>query len=439
MELKTFVNKESLPASPHGYVSDKRHRTSSNSLEPMLPVLFVAFQTGKQANGGISSLDHIIRRLKTVRPLIVTQLETPVTARWRQLGYEVEVWSLPPLPRHPAAWSGLVSRAQRIGPLLATNLRIYRLLRERGIRVVHCNDVSALWHTALGAKTAGARIVFNIRGTTNVAGFKWRASRLLSDRVVALSNEMRTVLTQRLPPFAGLPARWMAEIDVIYSVVDFERFHPVAPAERDGLRSNLGIAPGEFAVGIVAAFGKRKQQLELLWALAANRWRLLPATRLYFVGDFDPTADEYARRCLQIVQSSGLSDTARFVGYTPDVHHWYQALDVTLLVSRDEGLARSMIESLACGTPVVSFDVCSAREILEGHRCGVVVPQGDFIGALQALHRLGCNPELRASLGSAGALLARRLLTPDAVVRAYERLYAELHSTGVATGATGTG
>jgi glycosyltransferase involved in cell wall biosynthesis len=118
-----------------------------------------------------------------------------------------------------------------------------------------------------------------------------------------------------------------------------------------------------------------------------------------------------------------------FVGYRADVAAWYRALDVAVIASEREGLARSMIESLAAGTPVVSFDVCSAREILEGHRCGLVVPHGDYAALAERIGTLLHNPSLREALGTTGAAAARTLFDPADVVRGYEAVYARVGDT----------
>src|SRR5262249_24816322 len=149
--------------------------------------------------------------------------------------------------------------------------------------------------------------------------------------------------------------------------------------------------------------------------------RLPRRATFYFVGDFDP-AEPYARDCLHAVARGELGDRVHFVGFTEDVASWYQSLDVVMLPSREEGLARSMIESVACGTPVVAFDVCSAREILEDHRCGIVVRQGDFDGLLDAVATLAGDRPRCAVLGAAGPLMTRRLFAPDFVGGAYERI-----------------
>ena len=81
-----------------------------------------------------------------------------------------------------------------------------------------------------------------------------------------------------------------------------------------------------------------------------------------------------------------------------------------------------MIEGLACGTPIVSFDVCSASEILERYRCGVVVSQSDYHRLCTALVRLANSPALRSEYSANGAAAARRLFGAETSMAHYRGL-----------------
>src|ERR1043166_5957390 len=351
-------------------------------------VAFVVAQSGSRANGGVESITQVLERLRGVRAVVVTQSETEFNRRWRGAGARVLVWPMPSLG--PAS-------------LLKNNLRMFRLVRAEGCRVVHCNDIYALWQTAFGARAAGAAVVFNVRNVKPAGrryGWRWRLALRLSTRQLVLSKEMRAAFASRLgveEPRAG--------VEYIYSAVDARRFSPVEATERAALRERLGIGADCFAVGVVAAFEPRKGQLDLIRHGVASLRRLVPRARVYLLGDFAPSRDEYARRCLAAAAEAGLCEAAEagpcgaeeaglpgavgagagggvtggavsFVGHRAEVAEWYRALDAVVVASQNEGLARCMIESLACGTPVVSFDVCSAREILEGRGCGLVVVAG---------------------------------------------------------------
>ena len=376
------------------------------------PVAFVVTQSGARANGGVESITQVVERLRRVRPVVVTQSETPFNRRWRAAAADVRVWPMPSL--------GVAS-------LVKNNLRAFQLVREENCRVVHCNDIHALWQTAFGARLAGASVVFNVRNVKaegSPYGRRWRLARRISTRQLVLSGEMAEALARRLGVGDSTAAR--ARLEHIYSAVDTEKFSPATSERRAALREELGIDAGCFAVGVVAAFEQRKGQLEFISESIPRLLRLAPRARVYFVGDFEPERDTYARRCLEEAKSAGVGSSVSFVGYTEGVADWYRALDAVAVPSRNEGLARCMIESLACATPVVSFEVCSAREILEARGCGLVVAKGNQEALAEALASLAWDDEARARLGARGRATARELFDPAQVVRAYERLYLSL-------------
>jgi glycosyltransferase involved in cell wall biosynthesis len=294
---------------------------------------------------------------------------------------------------------------------------------------VHCNDGWASLIATPSARIAGSRVVLNIRDTLVVGTRRWTWLRAFADQVIVLSDEMREYIENLLAPPHWAPDWARTPIAPIYSIVDCTRMHPLPHSQRELLRAELGIAgPEEVAVGVIGALVPKKQQLELIRYLSEHPEALPAAVQLYFVGDFAPDTDGYCRACRDAARQGPLHRRIHFVGYASEVSRWYQALDITLLVSQFEGLARAMIESVACGTPVVAFDCCSAREILHNHEVGLVVPQGDFGQLLARLSALVEDAALRMRLGQRGPALAKKLFAPDQVAAGYENVYVQLSS-----------
>jgi glycosyltransferase involved in cell wall biosynthesis len=93
-----------------------------------------------------------------------------------------------------------------------------------------------------------------------------------------------------------------------------------------------------------------------------------------------------------------------------------------------------MIESMAVGTPVVSFDVTSAREMLDGKGAGLVSPLDDFPGMVENVLRLLRNPALARRMGTHGADAAGRLFRRDQAVARYEEVLDRLAAQSVVPG-----
>ena len=153
----------------------------------------------------------------------------------------------------------------------------------------------------------------------------------------------------------GLPGE---KIRVHHTGIDLERFHPSAKAEL-GVDGPLLIAVGHLT--------PRKGQDLALEALAR-----LPDATLLLVGDGPDRA-----RLEAIAAREGLSDRVRFLGVQPHaaLPGLLAAADVTVLPTASEGLANVWVESLACGTPVVTSDVGGAREVIDRPEAGRLVPR----------------------------------------------------------------
>lgn len=315
---------------------------------------------------------------------------------------------------------------KRLAAVVSSNRAAYRVLRSEPGSVLHANDMEALLHTGFGAWLARVPIVLNIRDVhepSHPYGRKWCLAQCLPSVIVALSREMKTELLARLPKaFFGKP-----EWDFIYSIVDPQVMRPLSAQARADLRRDLSISPDEFAIGYVANIFPKKNQLGFLREAAGLVLSSCPKARIHFLGDFRPEKNPYAGECAAAASEIDPGgDRIRFHGFKAQIGLWYQALDLIVLGSRQEGLARCMAEGIACGTPMVSFDVCSAREILEAHGCGLVVSRGDYSSMVNRIVELSEAPDRRRAMGENGAEAAAKLFAPAAAVENYRKIYQQL-------------
>ena len=375
--------------------------------EEPFSVLLIVEQTGAGANGGVESATLLMKNLKNIDVTVVTQAHTPYVDMWRSLGFEVHVWPLPA--------SGDLFSPLSLVRYVRFIAHVTTLARSRRIKAIHCNDIAMLRTAVPAARLANVPLVLTIRDTppTEKWRLRWRLLARAARKIVVLSHDMEVRALAGLRLFGTAPP-----IEVVYSIVE----PPQREVDRDTVRLKLGIEEHQFAIGYVAAFNEKKAQLDFIR-------NSVPALAEYgniqvlFIGDWDPAANEYAKSCFDAVEALGLEAVVRFVGYDDDMGKWYTALDLVVLASRREGLARCMIESIAHGTPVVSFDVSSAREILETHKCGVVIEQGDYSALANAIIDLSKDASTRAELGARGIQASKILFTPEVACAAYSSIY----------------
>ncbi|MDQ3986522.1 MAG: glycosyltransferase [Actinomycetota bacterium] len=88
----------------------------------------------------------------------------------------------------------------------------------------------------------------------------------------------------------------------------------------------------------------------------------------------------------------------------------------------EENAPLAALDSLGCGKPVIVSDRGGLPELADGGR-GLVTRAGDVHDLAAAVRRLAEDPRACVEMGRAGALFARRHLTPQAHLDALENVY----------------
>ena len=97
----------------------------------------------------------------------------------------------------------------------------------------------------------------------------------------------------------------------------------------------------------------------------------------------------------------------------------YLAADVCVQASREEGLGFSVLEALACGTPVVATAVGGLRETVRDGVTGRTAPPGDAAELARAIGEVLDQPDLARRHAAAGAAMVRERFDSR---RAFDRL-----------------
>lgn len=104
----------------------------------------------------------------------------------------------------------------------------------------------------------------------------------------------------------------------------------------------------------------------------------------------------------------------------------YSAADVFVLPSLQDNLPNTALEALACGVPVVGFDVGGIPEIVREGETGLLVPAKDVAGLRAAITSVLENKDARVRMAEAGRRYAVENYGLEIQARRYLELYTEL-------------
>jgi glycosyltransferase involved in cell wall biosynthesis len=305
-------------------------------------------------------------------------------------------------------------RRGRFDPRILSDL--IRLVRARGVRILHVHGYAAADFGRLAARATGAKLVLHEHfADPRMPTYQSLADRLLrsyTDGAIAVSGSTREFLVrQRFVP-AG-------RVRLVWNGAPLDEFAPVARERALALRRELGLADEAIVVGTIGRLSAQKGHAFLLDA-AARVLRRHPQARLLIVGDGDlaPALREKAR-ALEI------ADRTVFAGHRTDVPELLGALDVFCISSLYEGTPLALFEAMAAGKPIVSTAVDGCREILTEGETGLLVPASDVPALADALECVIADAPLREALGSRARAASRRY-DVRACVDAMQALYDEL-------------
>lgn len=173
-----------------------------------------------------------------------------------------------------------------------------------------------------------------------------------------------------------------SKLRVMRNGVDLERFQPIEQAkarDRLGLPNDCRIL---LSVGNLIELKGHDIAIKALAKLNNNE-------RLVLVGHGPE------RSALQeLADKHQLSERVMFAGQVPneELAYWYSAADALLLCSSREGWANVLLESMACGTPVIATNIPGTNEVIKHDAVGRLMSRRDDEALLAAYADLFSKP-----------------------------------------------
>jgi glycosyltransferase involved in cell wall biosynthesis len=188
------------------------------------------------------------------------------------------------------------------------------------------------------------------------------------------------------------------DINVIPFGVDTEVFKPM---KIESVFSHKALV-----IGSVKAldYNYGIEYLIAAFASVSKKYPALPL-KLLLVGD-----GSKRKELEELSQDLSVNDKIKFTGKVEykEIVRYHNMIDIAVVPSVSEGFGVSVLESSACGKPVITSDAGGLPEVVKDQTTGFIFPSRNIIELEKYLERLILDRDLRTKMGNAGREMVKQ-------------------------------
>ncbi len=259
-------------------------------------------------------------------------------------------------------------------PIKPGNISAYKQLKkvieEGKYDIIHCHTPVGAMLTRKAARKSrknGSLVVYTAHGFHFYKGAPLINWLLYYPVERYLSRDTDILLTinkedyYRAKNFHARKVRYVPGVGI-----DFNRFR--ISSAREYKRKELGIKD-EFVLLSVGELIPRKNHKLILEALGCMKGTAEYERLIYLVCGRGVLLDELK----QLAKDLGISEKVYFLGYRDDIPDICNASDLFVFMSKQEGLPVAVMESMACGLPIICSNIRGNTDLVKDGRNGRVI------------------------------------------------------------------
>ncbi len=290
-----------------------------------------------------------------------------------------------------------------INPLLdaITYFKLLRIFRKEKYDIIHTHSSKAGILARLAAARAKIKIIVH---TIHGLPFHDYQNKLLN-RLYILSEKRAAKKSAKLISVADAMTEKAVAAKVakpgkfitIHSGMDLDAFLN-SKKYRPEIRKRFGFEENDLVIGKIARLFHLKGH-KYLFEAAREIIEKFRNVRFLLVGD-GILKEQFEMQ----LDAMGIREKFTFAGLVhPDkIPEMISAMDILVHTSLREGLAKTLPQALACGVPVVSFDIDGAKEVVTNGETGFLVEPEDSKKLAESIIKLLSDENLRKEIGEKG-------------------------------------
>ena len=310
-------------------------------------------------------------------------------------------------------------------PYSPKNITAYKQLvefiKKENIDYIHCNTpVGGLLGRLAGKKCKVKKVIYQAHGFHFYKGAplkNWLIYYPIERWLAHYTDALITINKEDYERAQGFKLRKNGKVYYVPGVgIDLSQYE-LPESTREIKREELGLKETDVALISMGDLIDRKNYPVAIEVVAkANN----PSLQ-YFICGKGPEEDKLKK----MAEDLGVKEQIHFLGFRTDIKELLKAADIFLFTSKQEGLARSLMEAMASGLPCVASRIRGNTDILSGTEGGFLCEVDDVETYAEKINLLVKAPQMRESMGK-NAMISVHNFSTKVVVDELGRDYAEI-------------
>ena len=275
-------------------------------------------------------------------------------------------------------------------------MQLIRLMKDNSFSLVHVHTPMASFLGRLAAKLTHTRpVLYTAHGFHFYKGAPWYywsfiypaeylAGKWTDGLIVMNQEDYKNAQKMGFQP--------KNDLFFVHGVgIDLKKINNIS-FSNEGIKKELNIKEKDIIISYIAEFIPIKNHIFLLkaWEKIAKEFNNI---YLLFIGE-----GRYLNNLKKQVEQNSLP-RVYFLGYRNNVPQIIAKSDIVTLVSKHEGLPRSIMEAMALAKPIVASNIRGNCDLIEDGENGFLIELGNVDSLVFALKKLINNAKLRANMG----------------------------------------
>ncbi len=267
-------------------------------------------------------------------------------------------------------------------PLNPLNLQAYKALKkiieDGNYDIIHCHTPVGGLLTRMAARNArksGTRVIYTAHGFHFFDGaplINWLIYYPVERVMAHYTDDLITINSEDYERAQSFKAKRVHYVPGVG--IDIKSFSPDFWQNKKNKmkkRNELDLKENDFVIVSVGELIKRKNHKAVIYAIAQIKQQSLQDyERIQYLICGSGILEEKLKK---LARDLNVEKHIHFMGYRNDICEIYQASDLFIFVSLQEGLPVAMMEAMACGLPVIGSDIRGNKDLVINGKNGILI------------------------------------------------------------------